>query len=47
MTPIYQPLDIWINNIFKDNIKILFKKERLFYDSFIPKLKLNNLIQHG
>ena len=37
MTPICQPLDIGINKVFKDNIKLLFEKNRLFYDN------LNNI----
>ena len=41
MTPECQPLDISVNKIFKDNIKYLFEKDRLFYDSMnnINKLK--------
>ena len=41
MTPISQPLDIAVNKTFKEHIKLLFEKERLFYDNILPKMKLN------
>lgn len=41
MTPINQPLDIAVNKTFKDHIKLLFEKERLFYDNILPKMKLD------
>ena len=50
MTPAFQPLDIRVNKIFKDNAKLLFEKNRLFYDGLNQHLKLKqaryNLIEH-
>ena len=43
MTPYCQPLDISVNKIFKDNIKLIFEKDRLFLDNINPKIKLNTL----
>lgn len=43
MTPVCQTLDIGINRVFKDNIKILFEKSRLFFDDLNPKIKLKKL----
>ena len=40
MTPVCQPLDISINKIFKDNIKLLFEKNRLFHDGLNQHIKL-------
>ena len=40
MTQAYQPLDISVNKVFKDNVKFLFKKDKLFYDNINPKIKL-------
>ena len=40
MTPACQSLDISVNKIFKDNVKFLFEKERLYYDNINPKIKL-------
>lgn len=42
MTSICQPLDISVNKIFKDNILLLFEKERLFYDNMNTNNKLTN-----
>ena len=41
MTPTSHPLDIVVNKTFKDHIKLLFEKERLFYDNILPKMKLD------
>ena len=43
MTPYCQPLDIAVNKVFKDNVKLNFEKDRLFYDNINPKIKLNTL----
>ena len=43
MTPYCQPLDVSANNLFKDIIKLLFEKDRLFFDNINPKIKLNSL----
>ena len=43
MTPYCQPLDVAVNKIFKDNIKLLFEKDRLLLDNINPKIKLNTL----
>ena len=40
MTSILKPKDIQTNKIFKDNIRYLFKKDRLLYDNINPKVKL-------
>lgn len=50
MTPICQPLDIGINNVFKDNIKLLFEKNSLFCDNLNQNIRLKqvriNLIEY-
>jgi len=50
MTPICQPLDIGINKFFTDNIKLLFEKNRYFYDNLNKNIKLKqariNLIEY-
>ena len=38
-----QPLDISVNKIFKDNLKLRFEKERLLYDILNNKIKLKSL----
>ena len=43
MTSICQPLDILVNKVFKDNIRLLFEKERLFYDNMNKINKLQTL----
>ena len=43
MTSICQPLDISVNKVFKDNIRLLFEKERLFYDNMNKINKLQTL----
>ena len=40
LTPILQPLDISVNKFFKDNIKNLFERDRLFLDNLNKNLKL-------
>ena len=40
MTPICQPLDIAVNKVFKDNVKLLFEKERLYLDRLNNQIKL-------
>ena len=40
MTPECQPLDISINKVFKDNIKIKFEENRLFFEKLEKKIKL-------
>lgn len=40
MTSLLQPMDIWVDKIFKDNIHYFFEKERILYDNIIPKNKL-------
>ena len=42
LTPILQPLDISVNKVFKDNIKNLFERDRLFLDNLNKNLKLKN-----
>lgn len=41
MTPTSHPLYIVVNKTFKDHIKLLFEKERLFYNNILPKMKLD------
>ena len=41
MTSYCQPLDISVNKIFKDNKRILFEKNRLFYDNNNLSIKLD------
>ena len=43
MTPYCHPLDVAVNKTFKDNIKLLFEKDRLFFDNINPKIKFNSL----
>ena len=40
MTPICQPLDIAVNKVFKDNVKLLFEKEWLYLDGLNNQIKL-------
>ena len=40
LTQILQPLDISVNKVFKDNIKNLFERGRLFLDNLNKNLKL-------
>ena len=40
-TSLLQLLDLSINKIFKDNIRLLFEQNRLLYDNINPKIKLN------
>ena len=44
MTLFSKPLDIAVNKIFKDHIKLLFEKERLFYYDILPNMKLDKAI---
>jgi len=50
MTPIYQPLDIEVNKVFKDNVKLLFEKERLYLNGLNNQIKLKqarlNLVEY-
>ena len=36
-----QPLDLSVNKIFKDHIRLLFEQNRLLYDNINPRIKLN------
>ena len=44
MTLFSKPLDIAVNKIFKDHIKLLFEKERLFYYNILSNMKLDKAI---
>jgi hypothetical protein len=50
MTPHCQPLDISVNKVFKDNVKLLFEKDRLDYEGVNNQIKLKqarlNLIDY-
>ena len=50
MTPQCQPLDISVNKLFKDNVKLLFEKDRLDYEGVNNQIKLKqarlNLIDY-
>ena len=35
-----QPLDIYVNKVFKDKVKYFLKKDRLFHDNLDNKIKL-------
>lgn len=39
MTPHCQPLDISVNKVFKDNVKLLFEKDRLDYEGVNNQIK--------
>ena len=40
-TSLLQPLDLSVNKIFKDHIRLLFEQNRLLYDNVNPKIKLD------
>ena len=40
MTSILKLMDLYINKVFKDNIRIVFERDRLLLDNIIPKIKL-------
>ena len=39
-TSLFQPFDLSVNKIFKDNIILLFEQNRLLYDNINPIIKL-------
>ncbi len=40
-TSLLLPLDLSVNKIFKDNIRLLFEQNKLLYDNINPNIKLN------